>query len=79
MIWYGIDLIINIDLPFFFSSNSISPLILNDPLPLLYPCLINSLPIIRPPVGKSNAYTEKQSVLMPSMIKCFKKLTKWVN
>tara|TARA_A100001037_G_C14694417_1_gene433113 strand:+ start:151 stop:501 length:351 start_codon:yes stop_codon:yes gene_type:complete len=26
--------------------------------------------------GKSNAYTEKQSVLMPSMIKCFKKLTK---
>ena len=26
--------------------------------------------------GKSNAYTEKQSVLMPSMIKCFKKLSK---
>ena len=26
--------------------------------------------------GKSNAYTEKQSVLMPSMIECFKKLTK---
>ena len=26
--------------------------------------------------GKSNAYAEKQSVLMPSMIKCFKKLSK---
>ncbi len=26
--------------------------------------------------GKSNAYVEKQSVLMPSMIKCFKKLSK---
>ena len=26
--------------------------------------------------GKSNAYTEKQSVLMPAMIKCFKKLSK---
>ena len=24
--------------------------------------------------GKSNAYTEKQSVLMPEMIKCFKKI-----
>jgi len=24
--------------------------------------------------GKSNAYTEKQNVLMPEMIKCFKKL-----
>ena len=30
--WYGIDFIIKIDLPFFFSSNSISPLILNEPL-----------------------------------------------
>ncbi len=26
--------------------------------------------------GKSNTYTEKQSVLMPAMIKCFKKLSK---
>ena len=26
--------------------------------------------------GKSNAYTEKQSILMPAMIKCFKKLNK---
>ena len=26
--------------------------------------------------GKSNAYAEKQSVLMPAMIKCFKKLSK---
>ena len=24
--------------------------------------------------GKSNAYTEKQNVLMPAMIKCFKKI-----
>ena len=24
--------------------------------------------------GKSNAYTEKQNVLMPAMINCFKKL-----
>ena len=31
----------------------ISPLILKDPLPLLYPCLIISLPMITPPVGKS--------------------------
>ena len=51
--WYGIDLIINVSLPFFFCSKSISPLILKDPLPLLYPCLIISLPIITPPVGKS--------------------------
>ena len=29
--------------------------------------------------GKSNAYTEKQSVLMPTMMKCFKKLNKWLN
>mgnify|MGYP003304567219 FL=1 len=29
--------------------------------------------------GKSNAYAEKQSVLMPSMIKCFKKLSKWLK
>ena len=26
--------------------------------------------------GKSNAYAEKQNVLMPAMIKCFKKLSK---
>ena len=26
--------------------------------------------------GKSNAYTEKESILMPSMSKCFKKLSK---
>ena len=31
----GIDLMTKIDLPFFFSSNSISPLILNEPRPLL--------------------------------------------
>ena len=24
--------------------------------------------------GKSNAYTEKQSILMPAMIKCFNKI-----
>ena len=29
--------------------------------------------------GKSNAYAEKQIVLMPAMIKCFKKLSKWLN
>ena len=47
------DLIIKIDLPFFKSSSSICPLILNEPRPLLYPCLIISVPIIVPPVGKS--------------------------
>ena len=29
--------------------------------------------------GKSNAYAEKQNVLMPAMIKCFKKLSKWLK
>ena len=29
--------------------------------------------------GKSNAYGEKQSVLMSAMIKCFKKLNKWLK
>ena len=29
--------------------------------------------------GKSNAYAEKQNVLMPAMINCFKKLSKWLN
>ena len=40
-------------LPFLSASSPISPLILNDPRPLLYPCLIISFPIIIPPVGKS--------------------------
>ena len=29
--------------------------------------------------GKSNAYAEKQNVIMLAMIKCFKKLSKWLN
>ena len=29
--------------------------------------------------GKSNAYAEKQNVLMPAMINCFKKLSKWLD
>ena len=28
---------------------------------------------------KSNAYAEKQNVLMPAMINCFKKLSKWLD
>ena len=43
----------SLSLPFFKFSTLISPLILNDPLPVLYPCLTMSLPIITPPVGKS--------------------------
>ena len=51
--WYGIEVITSLSFPFFKLSIEISPLILNEPLPLLYPCLIMSLPIITPPVGKS--------------------------
>ena len=29
--------------------------------------------------GKLDAYTEKQEILMLTMIKCFKKLNKWIN
>ena len=28
--------------------------------------------------GKSNAYTKKQNILEPEMIKCFKKFNKWL-
>ena len=47
------DLIMSLSFPFFKVSSSISPRILKEPLPLLYPCLIISLPIMFPPVGKS--------------------------
>ena len=53
LIWYGIEEIINLSFPFFKFSTLISPLILKEPLPFLYPCLIISFPIIIPPVGKS--------------------------
>ena len=43
----------SLSLPFFCASTLISPLILNDPRPTLYPALIISFPIITPPVGKS--------------------------
>ena len=46
-------MITNLSLPFLRVSDVTSPLILNDPLPLLYPCLIICFPIITPPVGKS--------------------------
>ena len=57
LIWYGIDEITSLSLPFFKFSTDISPRILNEPLPVLYPCLIISLPIITPPVGKSGPGT----------------------
>ena len=51
--WYGIEVITNLSLPFLRFSTFISPLILKEPLPVLYPSRIISLPIITPPVGKS--------------------------
>ena len=53
LIWYGIELITILSLPFLSCSIETFPLTLKDPLPVLYPVLIISLPIIVPPVGKS--------------------------
>ena len=51
--WYGSDVTIILCLLFDISSISVSALIIIFPRPVLYVFLIPSVPIIKPPVGKS--------------------------